>query len=74
MGQSTPSRQFADSTKLSGVADKPEGFAAIQRELNRSMEWATGSVIKFNRGLQSPASGEESPQVPVCTVSQLAGK
>ena len=36
--------------KLGGVADAPEGHAAIQRGLNRLEKWADRNVMKFNKG------------------------
>ncbi|GAB0209608.1 mitochondrial enolase superfamily member 1 [Grus japonensis] len=42
--------KFADDTKLGGVADRPEGHAAIQRDLNRLEKWADRNLMKFNRG------------------------
>ncbi|KAK4823901.1 hypothetical protein QYF61_007966, partial [Mycteria americana] len=33
--------KFADKAKLGGVADTPDGCAAIQRDLNRLEKWAT---------------------------------
>jgi len=42
--------KFADDTKPGGVADRPEGRAAIQRDHNRLEKWADRDLIKFSKG------------------------
>ena len=42
--------KFADDTKLGGVADMPEGCAAIQRDLDRMKNWVGRNVMKCNKG------------------------
>ena len=41
--------KFADDTNLGGVADAPEGCAAVQRDLNRLEKWADRNLMKFNK-------------------------
>ncbi|RMC21294.1 hypothetical protein DUI87_02155 [Hirundo rustica rustica] len=40
---------FADYTKLGGLADTPERYAAIQRDLDRLQKWADRNIMQFNK-------------------------
>ncbi|GAB0190256.1 mitochondrial enolase superfamily member 1 [Grus japonensis] len=42
--------KFADDTKLGGVANTPEGCAAIQQDLDRLGSWVERNLMKFERG------------------------
>ncbi|PKU47398.1 rna-directed dna polymerase from mobile element jockey-like [Limosa lapponica baueri] len=41
--------KFADDTKLGGVADRPEGCAAIQRHLGELESWVASNLMEFNK-------------------------
>jgi len=42
--------KVAGDTRLGGGADRPEGRAAIQRDLDRLEKWADGNLTQFNKG------------------------
>jgi len=42
--------KFTDNTKFRGVADAPEGRAAIQRDLDRLEKWTERNLMKFLKG------------------------
>ncbi|TRZ06904.1 hypothetical protein HGM15179_020206 [Zosterops borbonicus] len=42
--------KFANDRKLRGVADTPEGCAAIQWHLDRLENWAERNLMRFNKG------------------------
>ncbi|GAB0178538.1 mitochondrial enolase superfamily member 1 [Grus japonensis] len=42
--------KLADDVRPAGVADTPEGHAAIQRNLHRLEKWVDRNFMKFNKG------------------------
>ncbi|PKU39920.1 pol- hypothetical protein [Limosa lapponica baueri] len=54
--------KFADDTKLSGVIDTPEGWDALQRDLDR-LEKSHVKLMRFNNAkFKAPHMGQGNPQ------------
>lgn len=41
--------KFAEQTKVWEVANKPDGFAAMQKDIDRLEKWDSKKLIKLNR-------------------------
>ncbi|KAK4825525.1 hypothetical protein QYF61_000038 [Mycteria americana] len=49
-GKDLKGDKFAEDAKLGGMADMPEGHAAIQRDLDRLEKWADRNLMTFKKG------------------------
>lgn len=57
---------FVGDTKLGRVADKPEGSAAIQKDLNRLEKMADGNLTQFSRGKYKGLHLERNNLLSIC--------
>lgn len=49
--------KFADSSKLGGVADTPEGCATVQQDLERLESWVERNLLKCNKSQVETVGG-----------------
>ncbi|GAB0190126.1 mitochondrial enolase superfamily member 1 [Grus japonensis] len=59
--------KFTDDTKLSGVADTPEGCDAVKKDLDKLERWARVNPMMLNNQVQGPAHGLGQPLVSIPT-------
>lgn len=59
-----PSAKSADDTKVGGVADAPDGYAAIQVDSDRLEKQANQNLMKLKGKCHVLHFGRNSPQAP----------
>ncbi|KAK4828695.1 hypothetical protein QYF61_000533 [Mycteria americana] len=68
-------RKFSGDTNLGGLADTPEGCAAIETDLNRLEKWADTNLMKFKKEKCKVLHLERNnPMAHVYTGGHLPGK
>lgn len=58
-GTESTLNKFVEDTRLGDMADAPEGWAAIWRDLDRLQKWVNRRLLLFSKGKWSLEPGEE---------------
>ncbi|TRZ24759.1 hypothetical protein HGM15179_002313 [Zosterops borbonicus] len=61
MTETVGSSKFSDITKLSGMADTPEGWDTVQRDLHKLKKWVHKNLTRFNKAKSNMHLGQGSP-------------